>query len=105
MRRSIDQLLPGIPDDPSVYAAWIELKAHSATVSSGVAPSDVGQETAAILPLNSERLLAAQIAGEPEAASLFRGILHQHVVGENRTVLVPLTVTGIRRLILLVLRQ
>jgi hypothetical protein len=87
----VTDLLLGIADDPPFYRSWIELKADPAGVSSGVVatPSDVGQETAAIHSLNPERLLAAQIASEPKAASLFGGILHKHLVGENRTVLVP----------------
>ena len=84
-------LVLGITDDPPVYRSWIELKADPAGVSSGVVatPSDVGQETAAIHSLNPERLLSGHIASEPKAASVFGGVLHKHLVGENRTVLVP----------------
>jgi hypothetical protein len=83
-------LLPGITNDPSLNRGWVELKSHPASVSSGViaAPPDVSQETAAIHPFYSERLLSAQIASEPKAASFLGSVLHQHLVGKNRSVLV-----------------
>lgn len=87
----VTDLLLGITDDPPFYRSWIELKADPAGVSSGVVatPSDVGQETGAMPPLNSERLLSGHIASEPKAASVLRGVLHKHLVDENGTVLVP----------------
>ena len=51
---------------------WIELKADPAGVSSSIvaAPSDVRQEMASVHPLDSERLLSAQIASKPKATPL-----------------------------------
>jgi hypothetical protein len=84
------QLNISVTQDPTVLGVWIQLKTDVSNVLPKVvhAPSHPRNEAPAVLSLDLEGLISAQVTVEQQAASIDGNILSSHLIGKRRSVLV-----------------
>jgi hypothetical protein len=79
-----------ITQDPTLLGVGSQLKTDASNILSKVvhAPSHPRNEALAVLSLDLEWLISAQVTVEQQAASINGNILSAHLIGKHRSVLV-----------------